>query len=41
MNEYCVHLQREFVNKPNDRIISQRLSYDLTRQNESSIYEMH
>lgn len=41
MNGYCVHLQREFVNKPNDKITKQRLSYDLTEQNRSSIHEMH
>lgn len=39
---YCVHLQRKFVNKPTEQSNEyQRLSYDLTRQNESSIYEMH
>lgn len=41
MKGYCVHLQREFVNKPDDKITKQRLSYDLTEQTESSIHEMH
>lgn len=41
-NGYCVHLQRKFVNKPTEQSNGyQRLSYDLTRQNESSLYEMH
>lgn len=38
---YCVHLKRPYINKPTEKAICQMLSYDLTRQTEASIYEMH
>jgi hypothetical protein len=40
MSNYCVHLERKWVNKPREAE-TQRLSYDVSLFNDNSIYELH
>lgn len=42
-NDYCIHLQRKWVNRPEEfpKAEYQRLSYDLTNQDRMSIHEIH